>query len=150
MAVDARLGGVSVRFVNTHLEVAGPPAAAAVQLAQARELVDGPARTTSARRHGRRLQLAPRPPDVRRAARGRLRRRLDARQPGRTCAGFTCCHAQPLDDPEDALRGRIDLVLTRGEIAATEAFVVGDDPGDFRAGLWPSDHAGVVATLEPV
>ena len=34
----------------------------------------------------------------------------------------------PLDDPADALRARIDLILTRGEIAATEAFVVGDAP----------------------
>ena len=46
MAIDARVGGLSVRFINTHLEVAGLPAAAAVQLAQAGELLAGPARTT--------------------------------------------------------------------------------------------------------
>jgi endonuclease/exonuclease/phosphatase family metal-dependent hydrolase len=65
-------------------------------------------------------------------------------------AGFTCCHRERLDDPADTLRARIDLILTRGEIAATEAFLVGHAPADLRSGLWPSDHAGVVATLEPV
>jgi endonuclease/exonuclease/phosphatase family metal-dependent hydrolase len=65
-------------------------------------------------------------------------------------AGFTCCHRERLDDPADTLRARIDLILTRGAIAATEAFLVGHRPADVRSGLWPSDHAGVVATLEPV
>ena len=37
-------------------------------------------------------------------------------------AGFTCCHRERLDDPGDTLRTRIDLILTRGAIAATEAF----------------------------
>ena len=64
--------------------------------------------------------------------------------------GFTCCHRERLDDPADRLRARIDLILTRGAIAATEAFLVGHTPADLRNGLWPSDHAGVVATLEPV
>ena len=48
------------------------------------------------------------------------------------------------------LRARIDLILTRGPIAATEAFLVGHAASDLRSGLWPSDHAGVVATLGPV
>ncbi len=149
MSVDVSLGDLSVRFINTHLEVAGPPAAAAVQLAQARELVDGPARTTLPvvmvgdfnSRPGRPTYDA-----LRAAGFDDAWTRANPDGP----AGLTCCHRQPLDDPADALRGRIDLVLTRGEIAATEAFVVGDAPDDFRAGLWPSDHAGVVATLEPV
>jgi hypothetical protein len=48
------------------------------------------------------------------------------------------------------LRARIDLILTRGPIAATEAFLVGHTAAGLRSGLWPSDHAGVVATLGPV
>jgi endonuclease/exonuclease/phosphatase family metal-dependent hydrolase len=59
--------------------------------------------------------------------------------------GLTCCHAPALDDPTDHLRSRIDLILTRGDLDVTAAATV----GDFAAGLWPSDHAGVVATLEP-
>jgi endonuclease/exonuclease/phosphatase family metal-dependent hydrolase len=148
MSVDVELGAVSVRFINTHLEVGGG-AAVAVQLAQAGELIDGPAKTTLPvvmvgdfnSRPGRPTYDA-----LRAAGFDDAWTRANPDGP----AGLTCCHAHPLDDPADALRGRIDLVLTRGEIAATEAFVVGDRPGDFRAGLWPSDHAGVVATLEPV
>jgi hypothetical protein len=69
---------------------------------------------------------------------------MDARQSaGRP--GLTCCDATSLNDPADVLRKRIDMTLTRGGITATEC---GDHPADFRAGLWPSDRAGVVAALE--
>ena len=66
--------------------------------------------------------------------------------PGRTWPGSTCCHAHPLDDPGDALRGRIDHVLTRGDDRRHGGRGRRRRPRDFRAGLWPSDHAGVVAT----
>jgi endonuclease/exonuclease/phosphatase family metal-dependent hydrolase len=149
MAIDARVGGLSVRFINTHLEVAGLPAAAAVQLAQAGELLAGPARTTLPVVMVGDFNSRPgRPTYDALLAAGFDDAWTRANPDGP--AGLTCCHAHPLDDPADALRGRIDHILTRGEIAATEAFVVGDAPGDFRAGLWPSDHAGVVATLGPV
>ena len=46
MSVDATLRGTTVRFISTHLEVSGSPAAAAVQLAQAGELLAGPADTS--------------------------------------------------------------------------------------------------------
>ena len=148
MSVDVELRGVRLRFVNTHLEVAGGDGGA-VQLAQAAELIDGPADTTLPvvmvgdfnSRPGRPTYDA-----LRAAGFDDAWTRANPDGP----AGLTCCHAHPLDDPTDALRGRIDLILTRGEIAAAEAFVVGDEPGAFRDGLWPSDHAGVVATLRPV
>ena len=54
--------------------------------------------------------------------------------------GFTCCHASRSTIRRTRLRARIDLILTRGAIAATEAFLVGELRR--RAGLWPSDHAG--------
>ena len=57
-------------------------------------------------------------------------------------AGLTCCHAQPLDNPEDTLRTRIDLILTRG--LAGDRGVRGRG---VRCGLWASDHQGVVADL---
>jgi endonuclease/exonuclease/phosphatase family metal-dependent hydrolase len=146
-AVDAQLRGRTIRFIATHLEVASSPAAADVQLLQARELVDGPARTSLPvvmlgdfnARPGTATY------DSLRAAGfdDAWTRANDAGLPGPTC-----CHAPSLADPADVLRRRIDLILTRGDIAATECHVVGDRPGDFRAGLWPSDHAGVVARLE--
>jgi endonuclease/exonuclease/phosphatase family metal-dependent hydrolase len=64
--------------------------------------------------------------------------------------GFTCCFAANLDpDDDDALEERIDLVLYQGDVDPVEIGRVGaDDNGDLTAtGLWPSDHAGVVATL---
>jgi hypothetical protein len=62
--------------------------------------------------------------------------------------GLTCCHAVDLHDPSPTLTKRIDLVLTRGGFETVVAEVVGQEPGDRTpSGLWPSDHAGVVATL---
>jgi len=60
--------------------------------------------------------------------------------------GLTCCHAPSLLGPP-ALDKRIDLVLTRG-LTPVKAEVVGDESEDRTpSGLWPSDHAGVVAKL---
>ena len=62
--------------------------------------------------------------------------------------GLTCCHKDDLRDPDATLRTRIDLVLYRNGVTATAAEVLGEAPGDRAGGLWPSDHAGVVATLQ--
>jgi hypothetical protein len=62
--------------------------------------------------------------------------------------GDTCCQdADLLNDASD-LTSRIDLILYNGAVEPLMAEVVGDEPADRTAGgLWPSDHAGVVATL---
>jgi hypothetical protein len=61
-----------------------------------------------------------------------------------------------LDDPNDPLEKRIDLIFARSNIwynnwqiiGPVFAIVVGDNPEDMTpTGLWPSDHAGVVARL---
>lgn len=62
--------------------------------------------------------------------------------------GYTCCQAANLLNPVSALNVRIDLVLTRGAVSVDDIRVVGDRVGDrTSSGLWPSDHAGLVATL---
>ena len=62
--------------------------------------------------------------------------------------GLTCCHAVDLHNPNPTLTKRIDLVLTRGALETVSAEVLGDAAADRTpSGLWPSDHAGVVATL---
>lgn len=149
VAVDARLGELAIRFVSTHLEVAIAPAAAAAQLAQAGELVEGPGSTKLPVVLLGDFNARPGSPTYRALLAAGFEDAWTRANPDGP-AGLTCCHRHPLDDPGDTLRGRIDLILTRGPIAATEAFVVGDAPADFRSGLWPSDHAGVVATLGPV
>lgn len=65
--------------------------------------------------------------------------------------GWTSGQSASLDDP-DEITHRIDYVLHRGAgLRATEVEVIGEEEADRTGGtpsLWPSDHAGVVATLE--
>jgi hypothetical protein len=61
--------------------------------------------------------------------------------------GLTCCHPEFLTESHE-LYSRIDLIVFRGDITVASARVVGDQPGDRTpGGLWPSDHAGLSATL---
>jgi endonuclease/exonuclease/phosphatase family metal-dependent hydrolase len=66
-------------------------------------------------------------------------------------AGLTCCFSELLDDPSAAVfDSRIDHVLTKGAVGVVSSRVYGTDPKNRAAGgLWPSDHAGVTATLTP-
>jgi endonuclease/exonuclease/phosphatase family metal-dependent hydrolase len=61
--------------------------------------------------------------------------------------GLTCCFSPDLRSTARAFSSRIDLVLSRNGVRATRAEVVGEAPSDRVHGLWPSDHAGVVAKL---
>lgn len=60
-------------------------------------------------------------------------------------AGFTCCRAADLRS--GTLNQRIDMVFTLGDFRVDRAWLVGASPADRTAGVWPSDHAGVVASL---
>ena len=65
--------------------------------------------------------------------------------------GPTCCQDPDLLNPVSALDQRIDLILVTGGLVPSAADVLGEDPADVAAsGHWPSDHAGVVATLDIV
>jgi endonuclease/exonuclease/phosphatase family metal-dependent hydrolase len=62
--------------------------------------------------------------------------------------GFTCCQDENLLNVTSNMSHRIDLVQFRGPFTVKDVQVVGASPADrTRLGLWPSDHAGVVATL---
>ncbi|HEV8400415.1 MAG TPA: endonuclease/exonuclease/phosphatase family protein [Gemmatimonadales bacterium] len=73
--------------------------------------------------------------------------------------GFTCCEAADLSNELPALDQRIDYVFARGFGLSSAAAAglrgqidrFGDVPADRVAGVaypvWPSDHAGLVATL---
>jgi hypothetical protein len=157
VAVDATVRGRTTRVVSTHLENLSP----AVQVLQARELLDGPLNT---RLPGVLVG------DLNSAAGG------VGAEPGRTdtrtygdllaagftdawtarhrgdllAAGFTCCQDATLHNTASALRQRIDYVLFRGGLTALAAGRVGARPGDRTpSGLWPSDHAGVWGVLQP-
>ena len=62
--------------------------------------------------------------------------------------GFTCCQADDLLNPNSSLTERIDLVMFRGNFEVKDIGIVGNSQKDRTiSGLWPSDHAGVVASL---
>ena len=64
--------------------------------------------------------------------------------------GFTCCQSPDVSNAESSLSVRIDLIFVRGNIDIVNARLVGDKQADRTpSGLWPSDHAGVTATLQP-
>lgn len=145
-SVHATLEGRTFCFVSTHLEMARFPH---VQNAQADELV-------------RLLEAEPLPVilvgDFNSAADGSKSASCgkfigagfaDAwKETNALEAGFTCCHDNDLLNPASGLSERIDLIFFGGGFAAANARVVGDDPAARTpSGLWPSDHAGVVATL---
>jgi hypothetical protein len=65
---------------------------------------------------------------------------------------LTCCHLAPNDlssDPHDTYTEDPDHVFTHGNFSVLDEHLVGNiapnpAPGSF---IWPSDHAGIVATL---
>lgn len=145
-AVDAEVRGARFTFVDTHLESFHP----LVRQAQAAELaavvgaVEGPLvlvgdLNSLPGTEGAAILAAP-PPlgpglvDV-----------WAALHPNR--AGFTCCFAEALSDASALLDQRIDYVMVRG-VRPLTARVLGAVPGDHVTGLWPSDHAGVTASLK--
>jgi hypothetical protein len=63
-------------------------------------------------------------------------------------AGLTCCQDENLANPLSKLSVRYDLIFVKGA-TVLDAQVVGDQVTDKTgSGLWPSDHAGVIATLQ--
>jgi endonuclease/exonuclease/phosphatase family metal-dependent hydrolase len=145
--VDAEVQGQRVRFVSTHLEVFDED----VQREQARELVDGPARARTPV-----ILVGDINADANRnAASYRLLRDGGLRdawtEVRREDSGLTCCQADDYRNSRSGLDRRIDVVLYRGpELRPTATDRVGEDAKDKTpSGLWPSDHAAVIADLEP-
>lgn len=63
--------------------------------------------------------------------------------------GFTAFQARNLLNPISTLSERIDLILFRDGLNVIKIDTVGDKQEDRTlCGLWPSDHAGVVATIK--
>lgn len=142
-AVDATVGRHHFRVVATHLEAYSNP----TRDAQAHELVD-------LVRGGREPTLVL--GDVNSPATGAGSQAYDAlraagwgdawAQANPGGAGMTCCRTANLSS--GPLTQRIDMIFTDGAFGAERAWLVGAGASDRTpGGLWPSDHAGVVATL---
>lgn len=146
-SVDVTLGGQTFRFINTHLEQEG--AFNAIQVAQGNELLGGPADTSlpvilvgdfNSRADGLGT------PTYGNLIGAGFEDAWSATHPGEP--GNTFGHDADLLNTTVDLTQRLDLVLFRHDVCALDADVVGDELDDRTAsGLWPSDHAGVVATL---
>jgi endonuclease/exonuclease/phosphatase family metal-dependent hydrolase len=60
----------------------------------------------------------------------------------------TCCFSEDIRDATPAFTSRIDHVLGKGDITELNSVLIGDEQENRSGtGLWPSDHAGVVARL---
>ena len=140
--------GARFRFVTTHLESENPE----VTQAQAVELLAGPAAATAEPvLIAADLNAEAEPPDPAYAVLtgGGF---ADTWRPG-AGSGFTFGLTETLKDAEPSFERRIDYVLARGlasgSLEQNQGEVTGDELGDRDpgTGLWPSDHAGVVARL---
>jgi hypothetical protein len=153
-SADVQVGRATFRFVNSHLEAFGIPGVDAeqVRVAQVGELLAAQAAIAAQAGDlptvyvGDYNSRAPDAPAYARLLAGVGTDAWTRTHPGD--AGLTCCFDALVRDPADPLTSRIDLVLVTADVKAPRATVVGDEPADMTAsGLWPSDHAGVVARL---
>jgi endonuclease/exonuclease/phosphatase family metal-dependent hydrolase len=147
VGVDVKVRGMSFRFISTHLDGDCLAITSAIQQAQAAEIVAGPAATE--------LPLVflgdlNSPADGSGATYNTLIGEgfSDVWTTAGIGPGLTCCHAADLLNEQPTLDLRIDLILTRGNLDVRHVAIVGDDAAlKTRSGLWPSDHAGVIAEL---
>lgn len=143
-AVDATVSGVTYRVVNTHLE----PVAEENRVAQAQELVDtlqdetlpiillGDFNTLAPDGTAYQLLLSA--------------GYVDVWQMDSEGTGNTCCQAPELQNATSELYERIDQIFVRNLELPTQilTYTIGDTLSErLPSGLWPSDHAGVVAHL---
>jgi endonuclease/exonuclease/phosphatase family protein len=146
-SVDPKVLGKSFRFITTHLDGDCLPFTSEIQRAQAAEVLTGPAATQLpviyVGDHNSPADGTGVAYNSTIAAGFR-----DAWTDAGVGAGLTCCQADDLLNLVSQLTSRIDVVLFRGAFVVRDAQVVGDDPTKRTlSGLWPSDHAGVVARL---
>lgn len=141
VAIDAQLAGHQVRIIDTHLE----PLSDSLQVSQSEELLAGPAA------HDGRIVVAGdfnSPADgLGTATYGKMRAAGfgDAWASVGHGEGFTCCQNTDLGNAQSELSDRRDFLFFRGGLKPLSADMVLDN-GDARtkAGIWASDHAGVV------
>ena len=147
-SVDVTANQRAIRLVNTHLE----PEDAALRLAQARELVatGGPTDTPIPVVLVGDLNSGPAPADPAAydavLAGGFHDGWAEVHGDGE---GFTCCQSANLRNPVSQLDRRIDVVLFDAGKALQAKRYGMNRASRTAAGLWPSDHASVVATIGP-
>ncbi len=154
VAVDVEVDGAAFRFVTTTLESLEVSAgiAAEVQAAQAAELLARPLAGALPVVFAGDVSSAAAGSGFETPSYGTLLEAglVDAWAAARPDAdGFTCCRAPGLDEQDSSLDVRLDVVLYRGDFTVSAARLVGDEPSGIAGAVrWPSDHAGLLVTLE--
>ncbi|MEM9056233.1 MAG: endonuclease/exonuclease/phosphatase family protein, partial [Pseudomonadota bacterium] len=152
-ALDATVGGSTLRFVHTHMEVGGA-FGVAVQAQQIAELIDTLADETLPVVMLGDFNASPNDPAEQAYGQLVAAGYSDAwlLSPAAGEPGLTCCHDERLLNEAADFTSRIDHVFVRSAASppalVVEADVLGEEPGDrVPSGLWPSDHAGVAVSL---
>ena len=144
VAIDATVSGTTYRVINTHLESFLKD----VRVAQAQELIEalhsetlpmillGDFNTPAPDGDAYQMLLAA--------------EYVDTWQLDSHGTGYTCCQAPTLQNEASEHRKRIDQIFVRNLEIPTQILTdtIGDTSSErLPSGLWPSDHAGVVAHL---
>jgi endonuclease/exonuclease/phosphatase family metal-dependent hydrolase len=151
---DAKIGKRKFRFVNTHLE----SATSKVADAQAKELLAGPIKGAGKKPviavcdcNSDPLDSSSKPDDVpHKTAYDRIAKTLTDEwlQVKTAASGFSSGLSETVNDANlDTIDHRIDLVWGK-KVKALKAWRTGDKART-KAGLWASDHMGVVVKLRP-
>jgi len=149
-SIDAKVRGKTFRFITTHLDALAP--GGVVSGPQAQELLNGPANTSLPVIVAGDMNSGPTkaPAAYDTLLAGGLSDTWTAA--GLGAPPLTCCHLGPNDlvnDPSSTYTEDPDHVFTRGSFSVLNEHLVGNTaptppPEPF---IWPSDHAGMLATL---
>jgi len=143
-SVDVTVRGKSVRIVNTHLE---EEYLDLIQSFQGDELFADPLQTSLLVIALGDFNASEKSLNYKNFLKAGFKDTWPLVHPGEP--GFSCCQDEDLLNPMPQLKERIDFILYRGsDINVDDVKLVGVHPSDrIPSGQWPSDHAGVVATL---
>ena len=154
---DLRIAGKTMSVVSTHLE-SGPGGPGLIRQAQAAELVGLLPAGNAVILMGD-LNDVPGSPMHGILSGGGMVDVWASVAPGQP--GYTCCHLPDLSNAASVLGQRIDYVMVRGGfltgngrlVGGARAEIIGEESADRIQGpaglIWPSDHAGLVASLPP-
>jgi endonuclease/exonuclease/phosphatase family metal-dependent hydrolase len=148
LSVDAQTRGKTFRFITTHLSAV--TLTTGVQSQQMQELLAAPAATNLDVILAGDFNSPPTSPAPSAYSEAVGAHFTDAWATAHPLdPGFTASQVLPtINNPTSQLFVRIDDVLARGLFVPLDVHLVGADPSARTpSGLWPADHAGVVATI---
>jgi endonuclease/exonuclease/phosphatase family metal-dependent hydrolase len=137
VSVDASLDGVPFQLISTHLDDTGQ-----FDKAQVGEILAGLPSTGLQLVIGDFNSTPTDPAYLEMVAAGFIDAAAAVGPPG-----VTCCQDSDLNNSVSALSSRIDYVFERNFDSIPSALLVGDTPFENTRPQWPSDHAGLIASV---